>query len=67
MAAKKKKVTTLSLADAGLDASQVGAAGALTTVVTATPKPPKSAGEKIVDGGDGGARVAAFLVAQKLV
>ena len=67
MAAKKKKVTTLSLADAGLDASQVGAAGALTAVVEATPKPPKSAGEKIVDGGDGGAQVAAFLVAQKLI
>lgn len=67
MAAKKKKVTTLSLADAGLDASQVGAAGALTTVVEATPKPPKSAGEKVVDDGDGGSKVAAFLVAQKLV
>ena len=67
MAAKKKKVTTLSLADAGLDAAQVGAAGALTSVVAATPKPPKSAGEKVVDGGDGGAQVAAFLVAQKLV
>ena len=67
MAAKKKKVTTLSLADAGLDASQVGAAGALTSVVAATPKPPKSAGEKVVDDGDGGAKVAAFLVAQKLI
>ena len=67
MAAKKKKVTTLSLADTGLDASQVGAAGALTSVVAATPKPPKSAGEKVVDDGDGGAKVAAFLVAQKLV
>jgi len=67
MAAKKKKVTTLSLADAGLDAAQVGAAGALTSVVAATPKPPKSAGEKVVDGGDGGVQVAAFLVAQKLV
>ena len=67
MAAKKKKVTTLSLADAGLDASQVGAAGALTSVVAVTPKPPKSAGEKVVDDGDGGAKVAAFLVAQKLV
>ena len=67
MAAKKKKVTTLSLADAGVDASQVGAAGALTAVVAATPKPPKSAGEKVVDDGDGGAKVAAFLVAQKLV
>jgi electron transfer flavoprotein beta subunit len=67
MAAKKKKVATLSLADAGLDPSQVGAAGALTSVVAATPKPPKSAGEKVVDDGDGGAKVAAFLVAQKLV
>jgi electron transfer flavoprotein beta subunit len=67
MAAKKKKVTTITLADAGLDAAQVGAAGALTSVVEATPKPPKSAGEKIVDEGDGGAKVAAFLVAQKLV
>jgi electron transfer flavoprotein beta subunit len=67
MAAKKKPVTTLSLADAGLDAAQVGAAGALTAVVGATPKPPKSAGEKVVDDGDGGAKVAAFLVAQKLI
>ena len=67
MAAKKKPVTTLSLADAGLDAGQVGAAGALTAVVGATPKPPKSAGEKVVDDGDGGAKVAAFLVAQKLI
>jgi electron transfer flavoprotein beta subunit len=45
MAAKKKKVTTLSLADAGVDAAQVGAAGALSSVVEATPKPPKCAGE----------------------
>jgi len=67
MAAKKKKVTTLSLADAGIDAAQVGAAGALSSVVAATPKPPKSAGEKVVDDGAGGTKVAAFLVAQKLI
>jgi electron transfer flavoprotein beta subunit len=67
MAAKKKPVTTLSLADAGLDASQVGVAAALTSVVSATPKPPKSAGEKVVDDGDGGTKLAAFLVAQKLI
>jgi len=67
MAAKKKKVTTLSLADAGVDAAQVGAAGALSSVVGATPKPPKSAGEKVVDDGAGGTKVAAFLVAQKLI
>ena len=67
MAAKKKPVTTLSLADAGLDATQVGAAAALTSVVSATPKPPKTAGEKVVDDGDGGTKLAAFLVAQKLI
>ena len=67
MAAKKKPVTTLSLADTGLDAAQVGAAAALTSVVSATPKPPKSAGEKVVDDGDGGTKLAAFLVAQKLI
>src|SRR4051794_16229320 len=67
MAAKKKKVTTLSAGDLGVDPATVGAAGALTSVVEATPKPPKTAGEKVVDDGDGGSRIAAFLVAQKLV
>jgi electron transfer flavoprotein beta subunit len=36
-------------------------------VVSAVPKPAKSAGEKVVDDGDGGAKVAAFLVAHKLI
>ena len=67
MAAKKKPVATLSLADAGIDPSEVGLANALTTVTSSQPKPPKSAGEKIEDEGDGGAKVAAFLVAQKLI
>jgi len=67
MAAKKKKVTTLTLADAGIDPATVGAAGALTSVVAANPKPPKSAGEKVDDDGDGGVRIAAFLAAQKLI
>ncbi|MDF3050396.1 MAG: Electron transfer flavoprotein alpha/beta-subunit [Pseudonocardia sp.] len=67
MAAKKKPVTTLSIADAGIDAARVGAAGALTSVTSAAPKPAKGAGEKVVDDGDGGAKVAAFLVAHKLI
>jgi electron transfer flavoprotein beta subunit len=67
MAAKKKPVTTLSLADAGIDASVVGLANALTSVTSAQPKPPKSAGEKVEDEGDGGAKIAAFLVSQKLI
>src|SRR6185312_4699848 len=67
MAAKKKTVTTVSVGDLDIDPATVGAAGALTSVTAVAPKPPKSAGEKVVDDGDGGARVAAFLVAQKLV
>jgi electron transfer flavoprotein beta subunit len=67
MAAKKKPVTTLSLADAGIDPSEVGLANALSAVSSSQPKPPKSAGEKIEDEGDGGVKVAAFLVAQKLI
>jgi electron transfer flavoprotein beta subunit len=36
-------------------------------VTSAQPKPPKSAGEKVTDEGDGGARIAAYLAAQKLI
>jgi electron transfer flavoprotein beta subunit len=67
MAAKKKPVATLSLADAGIDASEVGLANALTTVTSSQPKPPKSAGERVTDEGDGGQKIAAFLVGQKLI
>jgi electron transfer flavoprotein beta subunit len=67
MAAKKKPVTQLSLADAGIGASDVGLAGALTTVTSVAPRPPKSAGEKTADEGDAGSKIAAYLVAQKLI
>jgi len=67
MAAKKKPVATLSLADVGVDAGEVGLAHALTTVTSASPKPPKSAGEKVSDEGDGGDKIASFLVGQKLI
>jgi electron transfer flavoprotein beta subunit len=67
MAAKKKPVATLSLADAGIDPSEVGLANALSAVTSSQPKPPKSAGEKVEDEGDGGQKVAAFLVSQKLI
>jgi electron transfer flavoprotein beta subunit len=67
MAAKKKPVTTLTLADAGIDASEVGLANATSTVTSSQPKPPKSGGEKVTDEGDGGAKIPAFLVGQKLI
>ena len=67
MAAKKKPVSTLSLSDVGVEPSDVGLASATSSVTSAQPRPPKSAGEKVADEGDGGSRIAAFLVAQKLI
>ncbi|GAA2823246.1 electron transfer flavoprotein subunit beta/FixA family protein [Crossiella cryophila] len=67
MAAKKKPVSSLSLADAGIDAGEVGLAAASTKVVEAAPKPPRSGGQKIEDDGTGGTKIVEFLSAQKLV
>jgi len=67
MAAKKKPVSTVTVADLGLDASEVGLSGAWTQVLEAAPKPPRSAGQRVEDGGDGGQKIAEFLVGQKLV
>ena len=67
MAAKKKEVTTLTLAEIGVEADEVGVANAGTKVTASTPKPPKTAGEKVTDEGDGGQKIAAFLVGQKLI
>jgi electron transfer flavoprotein beta subunit len=36
-------------------------------VLTDAPRPAKSAGEKVADEGEGGRRIADYLVAQKLV
>jgi electron transfer flavoprotein beta subunit len=67
MAAKKKEVQILSLADIGVEAEEVGLANAGSTVTSSTPKPPKTAGEKVVDEGDGGTKVAEYLVGQKII
>jgi electron transfer flavoprotein beta subunit len=67
MAAKKKPLTTLTLADAGIDAARVGLDGSGTAVGDVTARPPKSAGQIVKDEGDGGSKLADFLVAQKIV
>ncbi len=67
MAAKKKPVSTLTIADAGIDASEVGLANAGSKVVSSAPKPPKQAGQRVTDEGDGGTQVVEFLSGQKLV
>ncbi|GAA4886630.1 MULTISPECIES: electron transfer flavoprotein subunit beta/FixA family protein [Saccharopolyspora] len=67
MAAKKKPVSVLTLADAGIDASEVGLANAASQVVESAPKPPKQAGQKVTDEGTGGSQIAEYLVGQKLI
>jgi electron transfer flavoprotein beta subunit len=67
MAAKKKEVATLTLADIGVEADEVGLANAGSTVMASTPKPAKAAGEKVSDEGEGGAKIAEYLVAQKII
>jgi electron transfer flavoprotein beta subunit len=67
MAAKKKPLTTLTLADAGIEAGKVGLDGSGTAVNDVTARPPKAAGQIVKDEGDGGSKLADFLIAQKLV
>jgi electron transfer flavoprotein beta subunit len=67
MAAKKKPVTTLGIADLGLDDGSMGLANASTVVVDGAPRPPRQAGEKITDDGAGGAKVAEYLATARLI
>jgi electron transfer flavoprotein beta subunit len=67
MAAKKKPISTLSLADAGIESTAVGLANATSTVIESTPRPPRLAGEVVTDDGDGAAKIAEYLIGQKLI
>jgi electron transfer flavoprotein beta subunit len=67
MAAKKKPVQTLGIAELGLDANDVGLAGATSEVVDFAPRPPKQKGEIVADEGAGGVQLADFLSAQKII
>ncbi len=67
MAAKKKPVETLSLADLGIAAEEVGAAGATSAVLEAGKRPPRQSGVKISDEGEGGVKLVEFLASEKFV
>ncbi|MDQ1705106.1 MAG: electron transfer flavoprotein beta subunit [Frankiaceae bacterium] len=67
MAAKKKPLTTLTLADAGIEADNVGFAGSGTEVTDFAARPPKQAGQIVKDEGDGGSKLADFLAQQKFI
>jgi electron transfer flavoprotein beta subunit len=67
MAAKKKPVETLALADLGIDAAQVGLGAAWSAVETITKRPPRQAGVIVTDEGDGGVKLAEFLASGKFI
>jgi len=67
MAAKKKPVETLTIADAGLDSAQLGLSAAWSTVAQFAARPPKAAGTVVTDEGDGGMKIVEFLSEQKFV
>ena len=67
MAAKKKPVRKMSLADAGIDPARVGLANAATAVAEFAGSPPRQAGTIVTDEGDGGIKAAGFLAAQKFI
>jgi electron transfer flavoprotein beta subunit len=67
MAAKKKPLTVLTPADAGIDTAKVGLGGSGSQVVAFSARPPKAAGQIVKDEGDGGVKLADFLAAQKII
>jgi electron transfer flavoprotein beta subunit len=67
MAAKKKPLTTLGIADAGIEPDKVGLANATNQVIDFANRPPRSAGQIVKDEGDGGVKVAEFLASQKFL
>ncbi len=67
MAAKKKPVRTMSLADAGIDAAEVGLANAACEVVSFAKRPSRQAGTVVSDDGDGGTKAAEFLAGRKFI
>jgi electron transfer flavoprotein beta subunit len=68
MAAKKKPLETLSLADLGVGAGDVGLSVAWTAVEDTTARPPREAGEIVRDeGGTGAKALADFLAAKKFI
>jgi electron transfer flavoprotein beta subunit len=67
MAAKKKPVQTLTLADLPAVAGSAGLANAASWVEDFAARPPRQAGVVVKDEGDGGSKVAGFLAERKFI
>ncbi|MGH9082740.1 MAG: electron transfer flavoprotein subunit beta/FixA family protein [Acidimicrobiales bacterium] len=67
MAAKSKPVDVFSVADLGIVAAAVGAAGARQEITDVSDAEARSAGEVVEDEGDGAQRIVAFLEQIKVI
>jgi electron transfer flavoprotein beta subunit len=67
MAAKKKPVQVLTLADLSIGADSVGLENAASRVEDFAKRPPRQAGAVVKDEGDGGSKVAGFLAENKFI
>lgn len=67
MAARSKPVDQLTVGDLGLDASEVGAAGARQQVVEVSAAEARQSGEIVVDEGDAHERIVSFIEQLKLI
>lgn len=65
MAAKKKPFDTVTAAELGIDPQDLSVPVSIMTAIAQ--KPPRAAGVKITDDGDGGTRIAEFLIENRLV
>lgn len=67
MAAKSKPVDEVTIADLGIDASQVGWAGSGQEIVAIEAAPTREAGEIVEDDGEGFAKIVSFLENAKVI
>jgi electron transfer flavoprotein beta subunit len=67
MAAKSKPVDEVTVADLGLDAGEVGWAGAGQEIVSIEDAPAREAGEKVVDEGDAFEKIVQYLENLKVI
>lgn len=67
MAAKKKPVQEYDLDDLGIEADEVGLAGAWTAVEAVAARPARTAGTIVKDEGEGGKALAGYLAEQKFI
>ena len=67
MAAKKKPVQVLSLAELPAAAGSAGLANAASWVEDFAARPPRQAGTVVKDEGDGGSKAAGFLAGRKFI